>query len=233
VTYARRLYERFTHLIHEAAKFGVVGGIGFVITEVGTNLLQVPLDWLLANTIATVVAACVTFAGNRYWTFRHRDRDSVGREYVIFFVLNAIGLGIQLAFLGFARYALGTTDKLWLNVALFVGIVFGTLFRFCSYRTWVWRAVPPPDAAGVAGLAPAGQPQLAAGPATTTRRSAARHARSALPQANGALPQANGHPVGDPATGVPPVRGETGAAESSLPVIPPATAGRHARRPIR
>jgi putative flippase GtrA len=227
------LYERFTHLIHEVAKFGVVGGIGFVITEVGTNLLQVPLDWLLANTIATVAAACVTFAGNRYWTFRHRDRDSVGREYVIFFVLNAIGLGIQLAFLGFARYALGTTDKLWLNVALLVGIVFGTLFRFWSYRTWVWRAVPSADAAGVAGLASAAGPPPAAGPAATTRRPAARHARPALPQANGALPQANGHPVGGPGAAVPPVRGGTGAADTTRPVGAPATAGRHARRPIR
>ena len=206
MTYARRLYERFTHLIHEVAKFGVVGGIGFVITEAGTNLLQVPLDWLLANTIATVVAACVTFAGNRYWTFRHRDRDSVGREYVIFFVLNAIGLGIQLAFLGFARYVLGTTDKLWLNVALFVGIVFGTLFRFCSYRTWVWRTVPSADAAEVAGLA------SAAGPPPAAAESAAT-ARPPWPD----LPRPNGHLVGGRHRAVPPVRDGTGRAEHDAP----------------
>jgi putative flippase GtrA len=174
VTYARRLYERFTHLIHEAAKFGVVGGIGFLITEVGTNLLQVPLGWLGANTIATVVAACVTFAGNRYWTFRHRDRDNVGREYAIFFVMNAIGLGIQLGCLGFADYVLGRTDKLWLNVALFVGIVFGTLFRFWSYRVWVWRAVPPADAAETAGLAAAAGPPPAARLAADTSQPAGR-----------------------------------------------------------
>jgi putative flippase GtrA len=200
VTYARRLYERFTHLIHEAAKFGVVGGIGFVITEVGTNLLRVPLDWLTANTIATVLAACVTFAGNRYWTFRLRDRDSVGREYVIFFVLNAIGLGIQLAFLGFARYVLGTTDTRWLNVALFIGIVFGTLFRFWSYRTWVWRAVPPADAAEAAGLASAAGPPPAAAATGTAR------------QAGPELQQANGHQVGGPGTAVPPVHSGTGVA---------------------
>jgi putative flippase GtrA len=211
VTYVRRLYERFTHLIHEAAKFGVVGGIGFLITEAGTNLLQVPLGWLGANTIATVIAACVTFAGNRYWTFRHRDRDNVGREYVIFFVMNAIGLGIQLACLGFANYVLGRTDKLWLNVALLIGIVLGTLFRFWSYRTWVWRAVPPEDAAEVAGLAPAAGPPPAAEAAAATE--SAGPARPGGPQ----LPRANGHQVDGPATVVPPVHSGTGVAGHDAP----------------
>lgn len=211
MTYVRRLYERFTHLIHEAAKFGVVGGIGFLITEAGTNLLQVPLGWLGANTIATVVAACVTFAGNRYWTFRHRDRENVGREYVIFFVMNAIGLGIQLACLGFANYVLGRTDKLWLNVALLIGIVLGTLFRFWSYRTWVWRAVPPEDAAEVAGLAPAAGPPPAAETAAAT--GSAGPARPGGPQ----LPRANGHRVDGPTTVVPPVPSGTGVAGHDAP----------------
>jgi putative flippase GtrA len=229
VKYVRRLYERFTRLIHEVAKFGVVGGIGFLITEVGTNLLQAPLDWLTANTIATVVAACVTFAGNRYWTFRHRDRDSVSREYVVFFVLNAIGLGIQLSCLGIARYAFGTTDKLWLNVALFIGIVLGTLFRFCSYRTWVWRAVPPEDAAEAAGLAvDAGPPPAAVQELATGQQPAAGQAATTGPAANAdpaangrpagsGLPQANGHLVGGPSTAAPPVRGGTGMAEHDTP----------------
>jgi putative flippase GtrA len=154
VTYARGLYERFRQLIHEVAKFGVVGVIAFIVTEVGTNLLylQAGVGPLTSNTIATVVAACVSFAGNRYWTFRHRDRAGIGREYLIFFVLNAIGLGIQLACLGFTYYVLGLTDKFSYNIALFIGIALGTLFRFWSYRVWVWRAVPPEDAAGTAGL---------------------------------------------------------------------------------
>jgi putative flippase GtrA len=167
VTYARGLYERFRQLIHEVAKFGVVGVIAFIVTEVGTNLLylQAGVGPLTSNTIATVVAACVSFAGNRYWTFRHRDRAGIGREYVIFFVLNAIGLGIQLACLGFTYYVLGLTDKFSYNVALFIGIALGTLFRFWSYRVWVWRAVPPEDAAEIAGLPETvGSPPAAAVP---------------------------------------------------------------------
>ena len=36
----RKLYERFRQLIHEGAKFGVVGVIGVIITDGGTNLLR-------------------------------------------------------------------------------------------------------------------------------------------------------------------------------------------------
>ena len=141
----RGLYERFRQLIHEGAKFGVVGGIGFLVTEVGTNLLQSPLHgWLKANVIATLTATMVTYLGSRYWTFRHRERGGTGRETVLFIVLNGIGLGIQLACIGFTNYALGLTDRFSSNVALFLGICLGTLFRFWSYRKWVWIAATGP-----------------------------------------------------------------------------------------
>lgn len=189
------------------AKFGVVGLIAFIVTEAGTNLLhfQAGIGPLISNAMATVVAACVSFGGNRYWTFRHRDRGGIGREYVIFFVLNAIGLAIQLACLSFTYYVLGLTDKLSYNVALFIGIVLGTLFRFWSYRVWVWRAVPPADAAGVAGLAESAGPPPGAEPAAA--------ARPPRPD----LPSANGHPAGGQHRAAPPVRDGTGLAEHDAP----------------
>jgi putative flippase GtrA len=155
VNSVRGLYERFRQLIHEGFKFGVVGGIGFLITDGGTNALQSPLHgWLKANVIATLAATVVTYLGSRYWTFRHRERGGTGRETILFLVLNAVGLGIQLACLGFANYALGLTDKFSSNVALFLGICLGTLFRFWSYRKWVWiapAAGAAPDPAELSG----------------------------------------------------------------------------------
>jgi putative flippase GtrA len=140
---AHDLYARFRHLIHEVAKFGIIGGIAFVVTEVGTNVLHFDtgLGPLTANAIATVLATFVSYAGNRYWTFRHRESSrKVGHEYAVFFMLNGIGLGIQLACIGFTYYVLNLTDRLSYNVALILGIALGTLFRFWSYRRWVWRA---------------------------------------------------------------------------------------------
>ena len=51
---------------------------------------------LTAKTISVVAATLVTYTGNRVWTFRHRARTGFAREYVLFFLLNGVGLGIAL-----------------------------------------------------------------------------------------------------------------------------------------
>jgi len=137
------LYQRFRHLIHEFAKFGIIGGFGFLVTEAVFNLMiQAHQASFTANAVATLVAAGVTFMGNRYWTFRHRERTGMGRETGIFIVLNLIGIVIQQACLELAKYEFGRHDKLTLNVAFLVGVGLATMFRFWSYRKWVWLAQP-------------------------------------------------------------------------------------------
>ena len=137
------LYRRFRHVIHEGAKFLIVGAIGIGVL----NLIFIPLHGLLglgpltSVTIATVVATIVTFLGNRYWSFRHRAGAGTAREGATFFMLNGVGLLIQYAVLGFSNYALGLTTRLENVIAVNLGIGIGTLFRFWSYRKWVW--VPP------------------------------------------------------------------------------------------
>jgi putative flippase GtrA len=143
VTFVRDLIERVRHLLHEIAKFGVVGAVGFVVTEVGFNLLHfnVGLGLFTANILATGTAAVVTFAGNKYWTFRHRSGHGTARETVMFFALNGVGALIQYACVWIARNGFDVTDKYLLNVAFLIGIGLATLFRFWSYRKWVWGTV--------------------------------------------------------------------------------------------
>jgi len=93
--------------------------------------------------VATIAATIVTFVGNRYWAFRHRERVGMGRETVLFFVFNAIGLAIQLACVAIVQDGAGLQGKLWYNLANLTGIGLGTLFRFWSYRKWVWRTQEP------------------------------------------------------------------------------------------
>ena len=138
-----RWYQRFRHLIHEFAKFGIIGGIGFLVTAGVFNLLISNHEaTFTANAVATMVAAAVTFVGNRYWTFRHRERTGMGRETVTFIVLNLIGIVIQQACLELAKHEFGRHDKVTLNAAFLVGVALATMFRFWSYRKWVWLAQP-------------------------------------------------------------------------------------------
>ena len=166
MTVVRALYDRFRQIIHEFAKFGVIGVIGLLITNIGYAVFHSKLGWgpVTATTVATIIATCVTYVGNRYWSFRHRVRTSVAREGSIFFVLNGIGLLIQDAVVAFNYYILGhfipgvSGNKVAEFLALNVGIGLATLFRFWSYRRFVWAeksddggttvaagGTPPPD----------------------------------------------------------------------------------------
>jgi putative flippase GtrA len=153
VSSVRRLYERFRLLIHEGAKFGIIGiSRVFIYNIVNKALLSI--GWLKAATVAVVVTTIISYAANRYWSFRHRERTTVPRETVMFFALNGVGLLIQWAIVGFTFYGLGQTDKLSNLIANNIGIVLGTLFRFWSYRKWVWSA-PQPAPEGHEELEPA------------------------------------------------------------------------------
>ncbi len=149
----RRLYERFRLLIHEGAKFCIIGAIGVVVYNVVDNAL-LSIGWLKAATVAVIVTTITSYVANRYWSFRHRERTTVPRETVMFFALNGAGLLIQWAVVGFTFYGLGETSKLSNFIANNIGIVLGTLFRFWSYRKWVW-ASPQPAPAGHEAIEPA------------------------------------------------------------------------------
>jgi putative flippase GtrA len=161
VTLVRGLYTRFRQLIHEAAKFGVVGIIGVFITNGCYSLLHngYGVGPVTSTTVATIVATAFSYVANRYWSFRHRERTGVARETLIFFVLNGVGLLIQDAVVGFNYYILGNQeDKLAGFIALNLGIAVATLFRFWSYRRWVWAPRPDGGASVVGQPGPAGSP---------------------------------------------------------------------------
>ena len=147
--FIRGIYTRFEVLIREVAKFGVVGGIAFVMTLGLINALHFGegVGPLTSIVIANIVTTVFAFFGNRHWAFKHRQGKGLGRESVLFFVFNAIGTVIQLGLVGITAHGFGLTSHLWYNVANVVGIGLGTLFRLFAYRRWVFLApAPPPEA---------------------------------------------------------------------------------------
>ncbi|WP_434742878.1 GtrA family protein [Micromonospora sp. SH-82] len=167
----RLLPERWQKFVHEALKFGVVGGINTVINYAVFNALALTVfrdGQLKATVIATIVATITSYLMNRHWTYRDRPKSAMRREYALFFLFNATGLLIELGVLALAKYGLGVTGLLALNVAKTVGVVLATLFRFWSYRTFVFQPAPVvaeaatpgavTPAPGAAGTLPQGRP---------------------------------------------------------------------------
>ena len=137
-----RLEARVRGVFAELAKFGTVGALSFVIDVTIFNAVLLVMDKpLTAKVISTVFSATNAFVLNRAWSFKHRERTNVRREYTLFFVLNAVGLSISLLCLAVSHYVLGFESRLADNLAANgVGLVLGTTFRFWSYRRFVWAA---------------------------------------------------------------------------------------------
>lgn len=153
MTVPSRLYRRLEHLVHEILRFGVVGILALLLDLLLFNALLVWTDQpLTSKTVATAVATTAAFFGNRNWTFAHRRGGGrVRRAYVLFFLFNAVGLGIALCCLAVSHYLLGFTSQLADNIAANgVGLVLGTVFRFWTYRTFVF-----PHVAATAAVGPA------------------------------------------------------------------------------
>ena len=157
-----RLRSSVDAVHRELVKFGAVGLLAFVVDAGSFNLLQHgllgvagPLEGkvLSAKTASVVLATIAAWLGNRYWTFRRRPRNAATREFVLFFALNAAGLGIALGCLGVSHYLLGLRTPLADNIAgNVVGLALGTLFRFWAYRRFVFPDAPEPETPAELGL---------------------------------------------------------------------------------
>ena len=136
----RDTYLRFQVLVHEVAKFGVVGGIGFVVQLSVQNALHsgAKVGPIISLTVAYMIATVVTFVGNRHWAFRHRKGKGLKQETVLFVLLNVVGYGIQVGIVAIANYGLGYKDGLSYNIATIIGIGLATLFRLFAYRKFVF-----------------------------------------------------------------------------------------------
>jgi putative flippase GtrA len=134
------LYDRWRHLVHELAKFGIVGVINTILDFGLANLLVFGLHWspLVGKAGSVAVAATSSYFMNRHWTFRHRARTGLGREYGLFFLLNGVGLLIAEACIWTVHNGLHKSGPIWFNIAQLAGLVLGMAFRFTTYKRWVF-----------------------------------------------------------------------------------------------
>ena len=144
-------------LVREMLKFGVVGAVAFVIDLGGYNILVFGPHLLgmfdqqntvgvlhdkplTARIISATVATLVAWVGNRLWTFRHRGHRQASHELALFVFFNVVAMVISVVCLGASRYVFGLHSQFADNITNIFGIGLGTLFRFWSYRKFVFAA---------------------------------------------------------------------------------------------
>jgi len=131
----------------EVLSFGLVGAIAYVV-DVGIFNLLVHASFapLAAHPVtgkiaSSAVATLVAYFGNRNLTWRGLSAHSIRHEITLFFIFNGIALAIAGLALATSRYVLGLDSVFADNVsANIIGVGLGTIFRFWSYRKWVFRS---------------------------------------------------------------------------------------------
>ncbi|KMO95055.1 GtrA family protein [Streptomyces roseus] len=168
--------ERVRGLAREVAKFGAVGGVGVLVNLGVFNLIRhtTDLQVVRASVIATVVAIITNYLGFRYFTYRDRARTGGSRELPLFVAFSVIGLVIENGVLYAATYGFGWDGPVATNVFKFIGIGTATVFRFWSYRTWVFKALPEPRPESVEVAAVVSSPRGGAAGSTRAPEPAAK-----------------------------------------------------------
>ena len=148
------MLDRLRNTAHEVAKFGVVGAIGSVVDLGGAAYLHgaVGIGPMVSKALSLTAATIVTYLGSRFWTFRHRVNQALLREGMLFVALNLVGLAIAECVIAFVSYGLDLKHAIAYNLASLVGTGLGTVFRYFSYKKWVFLAGAP-GAAVAAGEA--------------------------------------------------------------------------------
>lgn len=157
MTVVRSLYNRFEHLVHELSKFGVVGAVALVVNMGVFNvyLIAAPSKQIFAKVVATIVATCVAYVGNRYWTYKDREKIDRRREMFFFFLINGVAMVIEVMFVFISKYGLGQDGPLAVNIASYIfGLPLGMLFRLYCYRTFVFPEGAEPEVVPAAATAP-------------------------------------------------------------------------------
>lgn len=93
-------------------KFALVGFVSLAVEYLflGYFLQALSMDYLLATTIAFIISIVVNYILSMKYVFSHKEDMSRKREFTIFAVLSAIGLGLNdlYMFIGVSLLNVGT-----------------------------------------------------------------------------------------------------------------------------
>ena len=139
---AGRLGTTWRLRLKELSAFGIVGAVCFVLQVATFQLLYA--HWgvgaVTSNVLANVVSMTVAYFAHRYWSFSHRARTIMAREYVLFAAINGVTVLLGIGLVALVRYPLHQQGALMLQAANVASIVLGTAVRYLGYRQWVFPA---------------------------------------------------------------------------------------------
>ena len=125
-------------LIEQFLKFGVVGAIAFLIDYGVLMLLSqvIGMDPVISASISFVVSVVFNYVASMHYVFTRRDDISRRREFTIFVILSAIGLGINEIIMVIGVNVLGDS-ALMVTITKLVATAIVMVWNFVSRKKWL------------------------------------------------------------------------------------------------
>jgi putative flippase GtrA len=119
----------------QLVKFGVVGGIGYVVNLLVFAALTGPVDvhYIPSAIAAFCVAVTNNFLWNRHWTFQARDGHA-GFQAARFFTISTLALGVNLIAL---KLLVDVADLAELP-AQAIAVAIAMPFNFVGNKLWTF-----------------------------------------------------------------------------------------------
>ncbi len=138
---------------HQFTKFLLVGGLNFLI-DLGVLNFLITLTGVSQGALAVgfkaagfTTAVTSSFFWNKFWTFRVVSLEHAGLQFVEFFTVALIGLGLNAGIFALVNDVVGPQGAIppqtWANIAAVAAAAIGLAWNFLGYKFFVFRRSAP------------------------------------------------------------------------------------------
>jgi putative flippase GtrA len=132
-------------------RYGIVGAVGGALQTltlfVWVSTLHLETLYLFGAGVGFCVALTVTFALQKYWTFRDHSRTETRRQFLIYTGIALLNLGLNVLLLHMSKLSLERAGldffDTWYVVAQIAIIVFLAAASFAANYLITFRTSPP------------------------------------------------------------------------------------------
>jgi len=136
-------------IVWQAAKFLLVGALNTFI-DLGVLNLLILISGIASGSLYSVfkgisfmIAVINSYFWNKFWTFRKSKTTTPGKEFLQFFIVSAIGFGINVGAASLVVNVIGPqfglTAEIWANIGAIAAAFCAMVWNFIGYKFIVFK----------------------------------------------------------------------------------------------